>query len=223
MKIDSLEFLRPLVGSRDRTDLWTRILRQLAPAAMAEIGVWKGDFARDMLAACPSIRQYHMIDPWARLPDWNKPFNVSPEAFDEVYAEAMAKTAFAADKLNVLRGRTSEVIDAIPDGSLDFAYVDGDHTLRGITIDLIRLLPKMREGAIIGGDDFTNTPWQHDPRFEPTLVCPFAIYFAEAHGLPIISLPGGQYAIQNTRQGGFRFFDTVGEYADVSLNRAMAR
>jgi hypothetical protein len=49
----------------------------------------------------------------------------------------------------VLRGRTRELINQIPDDSLDFAYIDGDHTLRGITIDLVRLLPKMREGGVI--------------------------------------------------------------------------
>ncbi len=222
MNIDSLDFLRPLVGSRDRIDLWSRILRQTGVRAMAEIGVWKGDYARDILTQCPAIERYYMVDPWARLPDWNKPFNVSPEAFDEVHAEAMAKTDFAANKRVVLRGRTSEVIDEIPDGSLDFAYVDGDHTLRGITIDLIRVLPKIREGGLIGGDDFLSTGWQHDARFEPTLVCPFAIYFAEAHGLPIISLPGGQFAIQKIAGAGFRFFDTVGEYQDVSLRRLLA-
>jgi predicted O-methyltransferase YrrM len=111
-----------------------------------------------------------MVDPWANLPNWNKPFNVSAEAFKEVYEEAMKNTAFAASKRVVLRGRTKEVIDAVPDNSLDFAYIDGDHTLRGITVDLIKVLPKVREEGLIGGDDFVNTPWQHDARYEPTLV-----------------------------------------------------
>ena len=33
----------------------------------------------------------------------------------------------------MLRGTTTEVIDRVPDRSVDFAYIDGDHTLRGIT------------------------------------------------------------------------------------------
>ncbi len=105
----------------------------------------------------------------------------------------------------MLRGRTKEVIDEIPDGSLDFAYIDGDHTLRGITIDLIKLMPKVKEGGLIGGDDFTNTPWQHDIRFEPTLVCPFGIYFAEAMDLPIVALPFNQFLIEKTTGGVFSF------------------
>ena len=129
-----------------------------------------------------------MIDPSANLPDWNKPFNVSPEVFEEVYEEAMTKTEFAAAKRVVLRGRTKEVIGTIPDNSLDFAYIDGDHTLRGITVDLIKVLPKVNEGGLIGGDDFIESQSQHGMQYEPTLVCPFSIYFAEAIDLPIAAL-----------------------------------
>ena len=74
--------------------------------------------------------------------------------FEKFYRETMAKTEAWAGKRKVLRGTTTEVIDEIPDGALDFAYVDGDHTLRGITIDLVRVLGKVRQGGWIGGDDF---------------------------------------------------------------------
>ena len=220
MNIEDLQFLRTLSGTTSRIDMWTRVINQTGTRRMAEIGVWKGDYARDILTNCQQVIRYYMIDPWARLPDWNKPFNVEPLAFDDIHAECMAKTAFAAPRISVLRGRTREVIDQIPDGSLDFAYIDGDHTLRGITIDLVKILPKMREGGIIAGDDFVNTPWQHDLRFEPTLICPFAIYWAEAMDLPIVALPHNQFMIQRRTGAKFSFLDTTGEYSDVSLNKA---
>jgi hypothetical protein len=186
---------------------------------MLEVGVWKGEYAQQILERCDFIERYYMIDPWAKLPDWNKPFNVSPELFEEVYDEAMKRTDFAAAKRIVLKGRTKEVIDEIADDSLDFAYIDGDHTLRGITIDLIKILPKIKEGGFIGGDDFTNTPWQHGIRFEPTLVCPFSVYFAEAMDLPIAALPFDQFLMQKRNDSKFAFVDTTGACRDISLNR----
>jgi len=57
----------------------------------------------------------------------------------------------------ILRGKTAEVIDQITDGELDLAYIDADHTLKGIAIDLIRVYPKVRDGGFLGGDDFTTT------------------------------------------------------------------
>ena len=205
--------------SLSRIDLWQKIVAAIEAQTVAEIGVWKGDFAKEILDQCPNVNKYYMVDPWANLPDWNKPFNVKAEVFDEIYAEAMGKTEFASHKRVVLRGRTKEIIDKIPDESLDFAYIDGDHTLRGITIDLIRLLPKIKEGGIIGGDDFSNNPWQHSVDFEPTLVCPFSIYFCEAMNLPISALPHDQFIIKKLSEQNFEFVDLTGNYTDISLNK----
>ena len=208
-----------IAGSPSRFDLWLRLLRARPLECAAEIGVWKGDFAQAMLANFNTITKYYMIDPWAHLPDWNKPFNVDDRVFEDVYAEALLKTEFAASRRIVLRGRTSAVIDEIPNQSLDFAYIDGDHTLRGITVDLIQVLPKMKDGGLIGGDDFINKPCQHGAAYEPTLVCPFAVYFAEAMRLPCVALPHKQFLIQKAADSAFSFVDLVGTYSDLSLKR----
>ncbi|MDC7825601.1 class I SAM-dependent methyltransferase [Pseudomonas sp. BLCC-B13] len=219
MTINENPIIESLKNSNSRVELWQRFLSANNTSTVAEVGVWKGDFAAAILSSVPHIETYYMIDPWANLPDWNKPFNVAPEIFDEIYREMESKTAFAANKLKILRGRTKEVIDAIPDNSLDFAYIDGDHTLRGITLDLIKIWPKIKKGGFIGGDDFTTTPWQHSLSFEPTLVCPFSIYFAEAMDAPIIALDHGQFLIHKDEKSGFSFHDTTGQYGDLSLNK----
>ena len=202
----------------DRFDLWTNVINQATPKTVAEVGVWKGDFAATVLERCPCIEQYTMIDPWAQLPDWNKPFNVGNKEFKEVHDEAMRKTAFASDKLQILKGRTKDVISEIEDESLDFVYIDGDHTLRGITLDLILILPKVKNGGLIAGDDFTLSPWQHSADFEPTLVCPFAVYFAEAMNLPIHALQHSQFLIAKSSEG-FSFSDPTGKYSGLGLNK----
>jgi hypothetical protein len=219
MKLEDPAFTQVTAGAKNRFDLWSQFLKATRAQTVLEVGVWKGEYAQYILERCDSIQKYYMIDPWATLPDWNKPYNVAPKAFDEVYQEAMKRTEFAASKRVVLRGRTKEVIDDIEDGSLDFAYIDGDHTLRGITVDLFKVLPKIKDGGFIGGDDFTNTPWQHGIRFEPTLVCPFSVYFAEAFDLPIMALPFEQFVIQKRTDSTFAFIDATSSYSDISLNR----
>lgn len=206
-------------GLSSRFDIWTKFIDLNKISTMVEIGVWKGDFAANILQHSKSIETYFMIDPWAKLSDWNKPFNVEDEKFEIIFDEMKAKTAFAANKLKILRGRTKEVVSAIADHQLDFAYIDGDHTLRGITTDLIKIWPKIKLGGYLGGDDFTTTPWQHDARFEPTLVCPFAVYFAEAMNVPITVLEHGQFLIHKDENCGFSFNDTTGLYTDLSLNK----
>jgi hypothetical protein len=104
----------------------------------------------------------------------------------------------------------------VPDGALDLAYVDGDHTLRGITVDLIKVFPKVRAGGWIGGDDLSPSIWQHDREFEPTLVFPFAVHFAEAVDARIYALPHKQFLIEKAATG-FELIDLTGRYGSVDL------
>lgn len=215
--------LRELSGAPSRAELWTRFVDEAKAATVAEIGVYRGQFAQKLLAGAPGIARYYLIDPWRHLDDWNKPANKSDDVFEGFYREAMERTSEHEAKRVVLRGTTTEVIDEIPDGSVDFAYVDGDHTLRGITIDLIRVFPKIRDGGWIGGDDFSPSIWQHSAEFEPTLVFPLAVHFAEGMGARIYGLPHKQFLIEKAADSGHAFVDLTGRYGDLELKRQLDR
>lgn len=206
------------LAARDRFELWGAFVQANPIRHVAEIGVYRGEFAYRLLERAPSIERYVMVDPWRAIENWNKPANADDRTFEDHYREALRATAFAADKRVILRGKTTEVIDRIEDDSVDFIYVDGDHTLHGISIDLIRTLPKLRDGGWLAGDDFCDSVWQHPKQFEPTLVFPFAAYFAEANDLVIYALPHNQFAMQK-RQGLFAFVDFTGSYGDRSILR----
>lgn len=203
--------------SSSRVEFWIDLVRRTQVRSMLEVGVYQGEFAASLLERCPDVQSYRMVDPWRHLEDWNKPANERDDVFNEHFEAAKARTDFASDRRVILRGKTTEVIDQIPDAELDFAYIDGDHTLKGITIDLIRVYPKVKTGGFIGGDDFTPTIWQHRSSFEPTLVYPFAVYFAEAVGAAIYALPNSQFCMQKTTKGSFSFVDLTGMYGDPTL------
>jgi hypothetical protein len=206
-------------GAETRVELWTRFVNETGAATVAEIGVYRGRFAARLLDDCPGIATYYMVDPWRNLEDWNKPANTSDDVFEGYFRESMERTAAHEAKRVVLRGTTAEVIDQVPDGSLDFAYIDGDHTLRGITVDLIRVFGKVRPGGWIGGDDFTPSIWQHGDAYEPTLVFPLAVHFAEAVGARIYALPHRQFLIEKTADSDHAFTDLTGRYGDTGLRR----
>jgi hypothetical protein len=206
-----------IAHSKSREELWIDFVRSCGVRRVAEIGVYRGDFAREVLSGCDGLTAYYMIDPWRQLSDWNKPANHEDAVLESYFRETKEKTEFAAEKRVILRGTTVEVADQIKDGELDFAYIDGDHTLKGIAIDLIRIYPKVRAGGFVGGDDFTSSIWEHKSTFEPTLVFPFAVYFAEAAGATIYALPYSQFCLHKTGDGQFRFVDLTGKYGDVGL------
>lgn len=201
----------------DRLAYWSAFVREHSIKTLAEVGVWRGDFAEAILRNCPTIERYYLIDPWRTLDDWNKPLN--QDDLEEAFLETQAKLAPFADKTIFLRGRTTEVADELPE--LDFAYIDGDHTLRGIVLDMLQVWPKIRASGWLGGDDFSPSIWQHSPDYEPSMVFPFAVHFAEGVNSPITAFPAGQFVIEKTE--GFRFDDTTGLYPSTEIKPQISR
>jgi hypothetical protein len=201
--------------SKNRFELCASILNAVEAKEFDEIGVWKGEFAAWILHNCPSILRYFMIDPWISLSNWNKPANVSDEDFQEIFQEAMANTNFASEKRRVVMARSIFAASHFEDESLDAVYIDGDHTLRGITLDLMSFYDKVSDTGIILGDDFTPSIWQHDRRYEPSLVFPFAVHFAEAKRDRIYGLPFNQFMIE--KSDAFEFVDLTGKYDNIEL------
>jgi hypothetical protein len=202
--------------STDRMAFWTAFINEQGIRSLVEIGVFRGAYAATILAGCPGITDYYMLDPWRHLDDWNKPANKDDDRFERFYQESMAVTQGHEAQRRVLRGRTTEVIDQIADGSLDFTYVDGDHTLRGIAIDMMCVDGKIRQGGWIGGDDLSPSIWQHGVEYEPSMVFPFVAHFAEAHAHPFYALPNNQFLIHKSGSG-FEYHDLTGRYPTTDL------
>lgn len=188
---------------------------------MAELGVYRGSFAEVILRDCKNVDKYLMIDPWRNLSDWNKPANQASLTFETYYNETIERTGFAKNKRDILRGKTTEIINKIENESLGFVYTDGDHTLKGISIDLINIWSKVSSNGFIAGDDFHPSIWQHNMQYEPTMVFPFAVYFSEAVDCKIYALPYNQFIIPKESKG-FKFIDlTGGNYQNTQLHDQM--
>lgn len=196
----------------DRLSYWAEFINSNGISRMAEIGVWRGQFAEAMLQRCPGLEHYYLIDPWRRLDDWNKPLN--EDDLEAALAETRRRLAPFEGKCTYLRGRTAEVAGQLPE--IDLAYIDGDHTLRGIAVDMLKVWPKIRPGGWLAGDDFTESIWAHGRQYEPSMVFPFAVHFAEGVGCPIEAPGGAQFVIAKT-DGGFSFTDAEGRYSSTEL------
>lgn len=203
-------------SSRDRVELIRSILDLFSPQRVAEVGVYRGELAREIIGA-RYIREYLFVDPWRNLDDWNKPANLNDQAFEKYKQEAIQSVADHKDKLKVLQGKTTEVVGRVEDASLDGVYIDGDHTLRGIIIDLFSWERKLKPGGFILGDDCSAHPWQHSSSFEPTFVFPVCVHFAEAIHSPIVILPFRQFLIVPDRSG-FRLHNFTAQQYSTGLH-----
>jgi len=177
----------------DLPDMWKR----MGFTHGAEIGVWKGDFAHNTLTRMPGLVEYILVDPWRHQEDWNKPFNRQDDEFEAIYKEAMGKTAdspVGQGRVKVKRGTSLEQAKTVPNNSLDFVYIDGDHTLNGALTDIMLWYPKVKSGGVIFGDDYVDGG-QHGSKFDPTMVKSVVDTFARAVRGKLFDLGQRQFAL----------------------------
>ena len=105
----------------------------------AEIGVYKGHNAKDMLEKL-DIEKLYLIDVF------NKKY-ASKKTVDKHLSEYSGKLIW-------LIGRSEIVANDIEDESLDFGYVDGGHKKPQVLKDLQAYYPKIKPGGLICGHDY---------------------------------------------------------------------
>ncbi len=155
----------PLALSMGRADL-PSIFRELGFINGAEIGVWKGAYSASFMQANPKL---HMlcVDPWLSYPAWRDTKNDLPaEKQDRFIAEAyeQALKTLGALRCTIDKRFSVEAAADVPDRSLDFVYIDGNHVFDAVTEDLEAWAPKVRSGGVVAGHDFrlfTNKPTIH--------------------------------------------------------------
>lgn len=105
----------------------------------AEIGVYYGDNASDYLRDL-DIKKVYLIDPYMIHPRYDE------HRMKEAEEEAHAKLGIYRDKIEWIRTTSAEAVKIFDDESLDFVYIDGDHSYEFVREDLALYYPKVRKG-----------------------------------------------------------------------------
>jgi SAM-dependent methyltransferase len=132
---------------------------------VAEIGVWEGNFSTKILDLC-APKELHLIDPWQYMPEFsNTGFGrkKNEHLMEVKYQEVVTKFADDA-RVKIHRATSKDALEAMPDGSLDWVYIEGNHNAPYIDNDLEICLRKVKPDGIISGDDFN---WQAEASGAP--------------------------------------------------------
>jgi hypothetical protein len=123
----------------------------------AEIGVRDGRFSDQLLSGWKGSLLIS-IDPWLAddSGDYVDASNVSSEEHERLYLETQVRLARHGDRSEIWRATSLEAAARIPDGSLDFAYIDARHDYASVLEDLAAWLPKVRPGGILAGHDYVD-------------------------------------------------------------------
>ncbi len=104
-----------------------------------------------------------MVDSWAPQPkpeyqesgDFHS--KLTEREQEQYFNLASSVTTPFKDRRTILRMDSKDAARAVPDASLDLAFIDADHSYEGCKSDLEAWYPKVRPGGIFSGHDFENT------------------------------------------------------------------
>lgn len=115
-----------------------------------EIGVAAGEFSKMILDANPETKLIG-IDPYRAYPEYGD--YTLDQTFERLYTEMMKRVG-DDPRFSLIRGMSGPVSDMFQDDSLDFVYIDGNHSFKYVQMDMNSWWKKLKPGGIMAGDDY---------------------------------------------------------------------
>lgn len=122
----------------------------------AEIGVNTGVTSQALLRNL-KIHTFYLIDPWLAYDGPSAGTTHPTEIMAEGhYRETLFRTAPFKDQVKIMKMDSAEAAELIGDGTLDFVFIDGNHSYDFVKKDMNLYWPKVRYDGIFAGHDFSH-------------------------------------------------------------------
>lgn len=146
----------------NRIDLLKEISLEFPNGKGAEIGTFKGEFAKEILQNWSGT--LYMIDVWRPLGE--EYLDASNHSIHSTaYSETMNNINGYEDRGIMIRATSEVAADMFDRESLDFVYIDANHAYDFVVQDIKLWYPKIKSGGYLCGHDYININWYNDPNF----------------------------------------------------------
>jgi len=113
-----------------------------------EIGVRDAEYA-EIVAGKWGCSTLHLVDPWTEVED-----SIDPHAFDPKSEEnARNRMAKFGDKIKWHKCLSMEAVAKFADESLDFVYIDANHSYKYVSEDMDKWWHTIKFGGVLAGHD----------------------------------------------------------------------
>jgi len=122
-----------------------------------EIGVWKGEFSKKILELVHP-KMLYLCDPWEFMPEYADRWYggtaaKSNQDMQDIYDNILNEFDHL-DNVEVIKDYSNNLLKYIQPNSLDWTYIDGNHSHEFVLQDLNISLELVKTNGMITGDDF---------------------------------------------------------------------
>lgn len=133
----------------DREGL-TELFNELDFRVGVEVGVRDGGYSLTLMRSITGLRLYG-VDPYEPHKGYRD--HTRKSTFEGFEKEAHDKLDDYSN-YHFIRDYSANAVETFEDNSLDFVYIDGDHSFYEATFDIEKWSKKVRPGGIVSGDDY---------------------------------------------------------------------
>lgn len=124
---------------------------------MAEIGVFDGSTTRDYIDLIRENNgKLYVVDWFKGNVGAGGVHEYNPDKKTEVLEIFKENLKGYLDLIEIYDGPSHEMIQNIPNNSLDFCFIDADHRYSFVFKDIELMIPKMKKGGIMMGHDYDD-------------------------------------------------------------------
>ena len=117
-----------------------------------EVGVSYGFNLVYFLDNLPNIKKVYAVDPYMPYDDGPGGY-VTQEVIDRVKQCMLNNIEPHKEKVEFINKMSKDAVNEIPDGSLDYIFIDGDHSYEAVAKDMELYYSKVKSGGIFAGHD----------------------------------------------------------------------
>lgn len=131
---------------KNRTEL-AKYFAELGFKNGAEVGACFGYYSKIL---CDNIPGLSLL----AIDSWENQENARRERTRNKSGEQATRELLEPYNAIILKSDSVEASEGIEDESLDFVFIDADHTYEGVKRDIEAWAPKVRPGGIVSGHDY---------------------------------------------------------------------
>lgn len=121
-----------------------------------ELGVYKADSFMTILENCSNIKTLYGVDSYKPYYDVFENREISEFESEMIKSESLLKQKHSvhADKIKFYECTSQEAVLKFDNESLDFIFIDADHSYDSVLEDLNLWYPKLKKGGLLSGHDY---------------------------------------------------------------------